>query len=84
MKDLSDAIEKLKNKIILIKKVFNRLINAVDSYYNMNKIIIDNYNLNKRNYYKLQNLFNLKTNNEKMIKYINNIVDDNQIFNIYI
>ena len=49
MKDLFDAIEKLKNKIILIKKVFNRLINAVDSYYNMNKIIIDNYNLNKRN-----------------------------------
>ena len=83
MKDLIITIEKLKNKIIIIQKVFNRLINAVDFYYDMNKIIIDNYNLNKRNYYKLQNLYYLKNNNEMMIKYINNIIDDNQIFNIY-
>ena len=83
MKDLIITIEKLKNKIIIIQKVFNRLISAVDFYYDMNKIIIDNYNLNKRNYYKLQNLYYLKNNNEMMIKYINNIIDDNQIFNIY-
>ena len=83
MKDLNDSIESFKNKILLIKKVFMRFINTLDIYYEFNKIIIDNFNLNKRNYYKLQNLYNLKTYNERMIKYINNIIKDNYIFEIY-
>ena len=83
MNDLSDTIEKFKNKIKLINEVFIRILNAIDLYYDMNKTIINNYNLNKRNYYKLQNLYYLKNNNEIIIKYINSIVDNNQIFNIY-
>ena len=39
--------------------------------------------MNKRNYSVLQNLNNIKNNNEIIIKYINEIINNNQIFDIY-
>ena len=35
--------------------------------YKINESIINNYNINKRNYHQLQNLYNLKTNTIKFI-----------------
>ena len=40
----------------------------MDIYYEINNGIINNYNINKRNYYKLKNLYILKNNNEILIK----------------
>ena len=60
------------------------MINTFDLYYKINKDIINNYNINnKRNYYKLQNLKYLKNNNKEIINYINNIINNNDIFKIY-
>ena len=59
------------------------MADILDIYYKINNDIIRNYNMNKRNYYKLINLNNLKMNNEKIIKDINSIIDNNKISEIY-
>jgi len=41
------------------------MINIMDIYYKINNNIIDNYDINKRNYYNLKNLNYIKDNNEK-------------------
>ena len=74
MKNLNDAIENFKFKINIIKEILDRLINTFDLYYKINNNIINNYNMNKRNYYILQNLTNLKNNNENIIKYIYHLI----------
>ena len=83
MEDLKDTIDKFKFKIDIIKDIFDRMINTFDLYYKINKGIIDNYNESKRNYYKLQNLSYLKNNNKEIIKYINDINNNDSIFEIY-
>ena len=84
VEDLNDTIENFKHKIDIIKDIFDRMINTFDLYYKINKDIINNYNINnKRNYYKLQNLKYLKNNNKEIINYINNIINNNDIFKIY-
>ena len=59
------------------------MLNSFDLFYKINNNIINNYNIYKRNFYKLQNLCNVKNSNEIIIKYINNIIDNNLIFDIY-
>ena len=70
MKSLNDTIDNFKYKIYIIKDIFDRLLNTMEQYFIISKTIINNYNANKRNYYILQNLTNLKNNNENIIKYI--------------
>ena len=41
--------------------------------------IINNYNLNKRNYIKLMNLNNMKNYNENLIKELNKIISNDNI-----
>ena len=83
MNNLNNVIENIKYKINIIKELLDRLINIIDLYYKINSHIINNFNINKRNYYILKNLNNIKYNNEIIIKYINNIINNNQVFDIY-
>ena len=55
----------------------------MDIYYKINNNIINNYNINKRNYYILQNIFNIKNNNEILIKDLNNLINNDKISEIY-
>ena len=59
-KDLKKAIDKFKMKINIMKEMFNIMMNILERYYKLNEDIINNYNITKRNYYKLQSLNNLK------------------------
>ena len=47
-----------------MKEMFNIMMNILERYYKLNDDIINNYNITKRNYYKLQSLNNLKNNNK--------------------
>ena len=60
MKDLNNVIDDFKYKINIVKEILDRLINTFDLYYKLSNNIINNYNINKRNYYILQNLNVLK------------------------
>ena len=84
LKDLEISINKYKSKINIIKEIFGKMINILDLYFKINKEIISNYNTNKRNYNNLLNIYNLKNNNEILIKDLNNIIKNdnfNDIFN---
>ena len=82
-KDLNNIIDKFKKKIKIIKDILDRMINKLDRYYKIYNIIINNFNMNKRNYYKLQNLKNLKDFNEIIIEDLNEIINNNKIFEIH-
>ena len=73
MEDLKLEIDKFKNKIEIIKEIFNRIIKMIEIYYKINNNIINNYNKNNRNYIKLINLNNIKNNNEHLIIELNKI-----------
>ena len=59
------------------------MVKILNEYYKINESIINNHNTNKRNYHQLQNLYNLKNNNEKIIKDLNNIINNDKISEIY-
>ena len=63
--ELRKTIDKFKYKIKIIKEIFDKMINIMDIYYKINNNIIDNYDINKRNYYNLKNLNYITDNNEK-------------------
>ena len=50
MSNLKDVLDKFKSKIKIIKEIFDKLVNIMDLYYNINNNIINNYNINKRNH----------------------------------
>ena len=50
------------------KEILNKINAIIDAYYKINNAFINNYDKNKINYNELQNLNNLKNNNEKLIK----------------
>jgi len=56
MGELKNAIDNFKYQINIIKEIFDKMANIMDIYYEINNDIINNYNINKRNYYKLKNL----------------------------
>ena len=87
--DLLELIEKLKNTIdkfklkINSKDILNKVENQLNIYYKINNDFISNYNMNKRNFHKLTNLNFLKKYNEKIIKDFNNMINSNNIFELY-
>ena len=81
--ELKNIIDKFKNKIKIIKEIFDKMINIMDVYYKINNNIIENYDINKRNYYNLKNINNLKNNNEILITKLNNIINNDNISEIY-
>ena len=82
-KELKNSIDNFKMEINIIKEIFDKMINILDSYYKLNDDIINNYNINKRNYFKLQNLNYLKNNSEKLIQNLNNMINNDNISEIY-
>ena len=77
--DLENIINRFKYKVNIIKEILNKTVNIFDNYYKINRDIINNYNINKRNYFKLQNTNYLKNRNEILIKELNNIINDDKI-----
>ena len=77
--DLKNVIDKFKNKINLIQEIFTKMINIMDMYYKKNDEIIKEYNINKRNYHKLQNLNILSKNCEIIINDINNMIKNDNM-----
>lgn len=59
------------------------MTNIIDIYYELNEDIIDNYDMNQRNYYNLQNLYKLKENNEILIKDLTSLINNDNISEIY-
>ena len=83
MKDLKNAIDNYKYKVNVIKEIFDRIINLIDTYYEINNNIINNYDKDKLNYYIIKNTITLKENNEKLIKDINEVVHNDKITDIF-
>ena len=87
--DLLKVFENLKNVFntfkskIKEKEILDKIENKINYYYKINNDLINNYNMNKRNYHKLRNLNHLKMNNEKMIKELNALINKDNIFDIY-
>jgi len=83
IEELKIVIDKFKNRILIIKEILNEIINMIEIYYKITINIINNYNINKRNYFKLTNLNNIKIYNDNLIKELKNIinnVDINELF----
>ena len=78
--DLKNVIDKFKYKMNIIKEILDKMGNIIDTYYKINNNIIDNYNMNKRNYYVLLNINYIKNNNEKLIEELNNIIKEDKIY----
>ena len=76
---LKNAIDKFKYQIIIAKAILDKMSNLMDLYYNINNNIFTNYNMNRRNYYILSNLNNLKNNNEKLMKKIDTMINNDNI-----
>ena len=81
--NLKDSIDKFKYKINIIKEIFDKMIKLLDIYYSANYKIFNNYNINKRNYYQLQNLNYLKNNNEILIIKLNELFTKDKISEIF-
>ena len=81
--NLKYEIDKFKNKIHLIKEIFDKFSKILDKYYSLSNDIINNYNTNKRNYYQLQNIYKLNKKNNLLIKKLNTIVFSETITEIY-
>ena len=76
---MKNVVNEFKWKVHAIKEILDRTINLMDLYYKINDNIIENYNINKRNYHNLQNLNYLKNNNEKIIKDLNDLINNDNI-----
>ena len=50
IEDLKLEIDKFKYKIKIINEIFYKMIKIMEIYYKINNKIINNYNMNKRNY----------------------------------
>ena len=80
-KVLNFYIVQFKKKTTIIKDILDRMINKLDMYYKIYNVIINNFNMNKRNYYKLQNLKNLKDFNEIIKEDLDKIINYNFSYN---
>ena len=81
--DLKNSINKFKYKISLIKGLLDRIMNMLNKYYKINEDIINNYNMNNRYFYRLQNLYTLKINNQMIIKDLTYIINNDKISDVY-
>jgi hypothetical protein len=67
MDELKNVIDRFKYRINNIKEIFDKMLNILDNYYKINNDIIINYDMNKKYYNKLMNLFSIKINNGILI-----------------
>ena len=81
--DLKNVIDKFKDKINYIYEIFNKMIDLLNIFYNINNNIIKDYNKNKRNYYILKNLNYLKNNNENLIKKLKDLINNDNLSGLF-
>ena len=81
--DLKNIRDKFKSKIKITKEILNKMIYLLNIYYKINDDIMNNYNINKRNYHQLKNLNYLIKNNSKLMKDLNNVINNDKISEIY-
>jgi len=81
IKELKIKIEKFKEEIIKIINKLQRIKYNIDIYIKINETLINNYNIKDRCYERFNNLNNISKYNKKIIKDINNIINENNIYN---
>ena len=79
--ELRIKINNLKKEINDIISKFHKVLDNFEIYYNINNNIMNNYNIKNKNYEILMNINNLYKNKEKIIKDINEIINENNIEN---
>ena len=80
MKNLKKIIEKFRFKIDMIKRILERMMEMLDIYYKINHDIYINYDMNKTNYYQLQNLNNINNYNKLLIQNLKQAIEDEKIY----
>ena len=83
LEELKNIIDKYKELINIMKKILDKTTNMIDLYYKINKDYINNYDIKKRNYHKLLNLFNLNHNNEILIDDLNTIIKNDKFSDVF-
>ena len=81
--DLKNVIDRFKYIINNIKQIFDNMIDILNIYYKISNDNITNYNINKRYYHKLKNLYNIKINDGILINDLNHIVNNDNISTLY-
>ena len=79
LKSIVNIFNKENNKMI---EILEEVKNNIGNYYEINNNIINNYDIHYRNYQILTNINNI--NNDKIIKEINDVINENNIKNKYI
>ena len=81
--ELRNLIDKFKEKIKLIIKIFKKMIIQLEFYYKINNNILNNFNINKVNYHSLLNINEIKNSSQILITELNNIINTNinSVFN---
>ena len=79
LNELKDKIDKLKIDIINIKNILDNAFKNIETYYNICNNYINNYDIKRINYEKIQNINNIL--NKDIINDINKIINDNNINN---
>ena len=82
LEQLKDLLNKFKMKI-KEKELLDKIAILIDEYIKINNEIVDNYDMNKRNYHKLINIYNLKNYNKQLIKDLNSIFIKDDLSKIY-
>ena len=82
MNEVRERLNKLIDEIENLKNILDTVKNNLEIYYYINALIINNYNINKRNYWMLKNIKQINFGNiiEDIDKIIKN-VDTNKKFN---
>ena len=83
MDELKNVIDRFKYRINNIKEIFDKMLNILDNYYKINNDIIINYDMNKKYYHKLMNLYSIKINNGILINEIKQIVNNGKVNVVY-
>ena len=83
MDELKSVIDRFKHRINHIKEIFDKMLNILDNYYKINNDIILNYDINKKYYHKLMNLYSIKINNGILINEIKQIVNNGKVNVVY-
>ena len=84
MNKFRTQIDSFFGEIDKMINILNNIKNKFEKYYEIQKKIIDNFDLKKRNYQILNNMNNIPQNNESIISDINKIMNEDSISNKFI
>ena len=79
MDKLKENIDNLKDNINIIIKMLNSVLEKYNLYYNIANDIIDNYEIQNKNYYVLQTINEIKNYNSSIINDIKFITNEENI-----